>query len=126
MAFYTDIRDDVVAPLITKYGLSATLRSIATSYDPTTGVGTNTDTDTAIKLVKLPIERPKLRNFFREELIERASYQFLVSAKELNSASVVPRSNDKVVLSGQVFAILGVNEVAPGDTVVLYKLLVEG
>lgn len=126
MTFYSELRDDVAGPLIRQYGVAATLRQVAVSYDPTTGIGTPTNTDTAIRLVKLPIERPKLRNFFREDLIERASYLFLVSATEIAAASITPTANDKIVLGSTVYAVLGVNEVAPGDTCVLYKIMVEG
>lgn len=125
--FYEDMRDDTVKNMLTEFGIAATLRASVVTYAPATGVATSVDTDTAIVLLKLPIERPRLRNFFREELIERASYQFLVSASELAAAGVVPTSNDKVILpDGHVYAILGVNEVSPGPTTVLYKFLVEG
>jgi hypothetical protein len=126
MAFYTDMRDNVVAPLIREYGVAATLRQVMVTYDPTTGVGSNSNTDTEIRLVKLPIERPKLRNFFRDDLIERASYLFLVSAKEIAEASITPTANDKIILNGTTHAIVAVNEVAPGETCVLYKIMVEG
>lgn len=127
MAFnYGELRDGTVKELLAEFGLAATLRQEVITYDPTTGVGASVPTDTAIVLVKLPIERPKLRNFFREELIERASYHLLVSASELAAAGVVPTANDKVLLGTHVFSVLGVNEVAPGPTTVMYKLLVEG
>lgn len=127
MAFnYEALRDDTVKNLLAEFGLAATLRQSVVTYAPTTGIATSVDTDTPIVIVKLPIERPKLRNFFREELIDRASYQILVSAAELAVAGVVPSANDKVLIGTHVFAVLGVNEVAPGSTCVLYKLLVEG
>ena len=126
MGFYEDMRDDVAGKLIRQYGLDATLRQETTVYDPTTGEATVTSNDVAIKVVKQPIERPALRNFWRQELIDRASYQFLVSAQETASAAVVPTANDKVVLQGRVYAVIGVNEVAPGEVVVVYKILVEG
>ena len=40
MTFYTDLRDNDAGPLISEFGQTVTLRQIAQSYSPTTGIGT--------------------------------------------------------------------------------------
>lgn len=126
MTFYTDMRDDLVAPLIRQFGRAAVYRTYAASYAPTTGLNTLTATNTNVVLLSLPIERPRLRNLFREDLIEQASWTLLISAKELNDASITPTPNDAVEFGGIVYKVTGINQVAPGGIALLYKVLVEG
>ena len=128
MAFYDDMRDDVAQPLIQEFGVSGTLNQETRAYDPTTGenVASASDTETTIRFLMLPIERPKLRNLFREEMINKASWQFIVSAKELNDAGVQLTNNDKIIYGGSYYQVIDILRVAPGGTPVIYKVLVEG
>jgi len=122
MTFYTDLRDNDAAPLIAEFGMDGVLRQLAPTYDEATGISTNAATDTAIKFLKLKLGN---RTEFQEELVARAAYILLVSAKELATAGVTPEATDKVVFGSQVYAILDINEVGPGGTAVVYKFLVE-
>lgn len=126
MTFYSDLRDDVVAPLVRKYGRTAVYRTYTSVYAPTTGINALTVVNTDVVLLSLPIERPRLRNLFREELIEKASWTLLISAKELNDASITPTANDAVEFYSVVYKVTGVNQVTPGGVALLYKVLVEG
>jgi hypothetical protein len=126
MTFYADMRDDVVAPLVRKFGRAAVYTTYADVYVPATGIATRTPTNTNVVLLSLPIERPRLRNLFREDLIEKASWTLLISAKELNDASIAVSANDAVTFGGTTYKVTGVNQVDPGGVPVLYKVLVEG
>ena len=122
MTLYTDLRDGAVLTLLASYGTTATLRQNAASYDPTTGVSTNTSTDTTIKVVRLSAQG---RTDFRIESVARAKFMFIVGGAELAAAGVTPNVNDKIVYSGKTYAIVEINEIAPDGTAVIYKILVE-
>lgn len=129
MTFYTEMRDDVAGPLIREFGRSATLFKQFRSYDATTGSVTlspGQDTSTTIYLLQLPIERPKLRNIFRDETVQRASWQLVISGEELAAASVTPEVEDQITFDGRTYQITDILRVAPGGTDVIYKVLVEG
>ena len=128
MTFYTDMRDNVAQPLIEEYGVAGTLNQPSLTYNPATGENVDgaADVDTAIKFLMLPIERPKLRNIFRDETVNKASWQFIVSAKELNTASVELVVTDRILYNSTYYQVIDVLRVAPGGVPVVYKILVEG
>lgn len=117
---YATLRDDKVAPLIERFGRDATLRQQANTYDPTTGVATNVPTDTAVKILTLPMSRAK--DVFREELIEQFDQFVILGAKETNAAGVEPGTDDILLIDGNTSRIVGITPVAPSGVAVIYKM----
>lgn len=122
MTIYTDLRDSTIPPLLTTYGTTATFRQLAASYNPATGISTNTPTDTSIKIV---VTKAGGRTKFRDENVARAAYVFIAAADALNTAGITPNVNDKIEYSSKVYSILEIEEVKPGGVAVIYKFLVE-
>lgn len=117
---YASIRDNTAAPLIERFGRDATLRQQSVAYNPATGVGTPTNTDTAVKILTLPMSRAK--DQFREELIEQFDQFVIMSAKETNVAGIEPGTDDLILIGSEVARIVGVTPVAPSGTAVIYKI----
>lgn len=121
MTFYSDMRA-VALNLLTDYGQSAAWRVVTSTYDPTTGEAVLATTDTTVTVVKLPL--PREYNEFTRNLVEMSEHLIVMSATELETAGVVPSSNDKFVLGGIVYEVIALKAIDPGGTVVAYKLLV--
>jgi len=129
MTFYTDLRDDTVAPLIDEFGQSGIYRVYAAeTYDNETGKTTQgTPTDTAVKLLDLPIKtsvRSKAREF-SEEVLASTNAVFLLEAKNLAAADVTPAVDNFVVVGGNEYRILAINPVAPAGVALVYKMAVQ-
>lgn len=117
---YASIRDDTAAPLIERFGQDATLRQQAPTYDPTTGVQTNVNTDTPVKILTLPMSRAK--DQFRDEMVEMFDQFVILSAKETNTAGVEPGTDDLILIGSTVSRIVGITPVAPSGIAVIYKI----
>lgn len=120
MAFYENLRDNVAGPLIIKFGRDATLRQQASTYDPTTGVNSNVDTDTAVKILTLPMSRAK--DVFRSEMVESFDQFVIMSAAETALAGVEPGTDDIVVIGTEITRIIALTPVEPGGIGVIYKM----
>jgi hypothetical protein len=120
VALYESLRDDVAAKMVADFGTTATLiRGSAESYDPTTGTNTVTEATTEIKLVMLPPD------IARDEMVTKYDQRLLVSAKELNTASVVPDENDEILIGTTRMRIVENMPIQPdGVTTILYKMKV--
>lgn len=101
--------------LITDKGRDVTLRAVAEgTYNPGTDtISGASESDSIVKMV--------MRDFTTRELvetmIERGDKEALVAA----SGITAPEVND-VIVDGDEYKILNVQQVAPGDTTILYKL----
>ena len=122
MSFYEGLRDDTAAPLIAQFGQVAAYRIDATkTYDNATGkVTAGTPDSTPIKLLDLPLRDRE----FSEEVVAVARGMFLVSAKELNEAAVVPAVDAEIILAGRAYRIRAINTVGPAGIAVIYKMAV--
>lgn len=119
-AFYDNLRDNVAGILIAKFGRDATLRQESTTYDPTTGTSANVNTDTAVKILTLPMTKAK--DVFREELIEQFDQFVIMSAKETAVAAVEPGTDDILLIGSDVARIVALTPVEPEGTAVIYKI----
>lgn len=123
MTFYTDLRDNVALTLLTQYGQDATHRSVSGSYTPATGVKTRSNTDTAVKMVELPMSRAK--DQFSVDQIAKFDQFVLMSATELAAAAVVPKDGDEIIYGGVTSTIVGLSPVQPDGTAVVFKVGVQ-
>lgn len=122
MSFYEGLRDDTAGPLIAQFGQDAAYRVYAAeTYDNATGKTTpGSPTDTAIKLLDLPVQDRD----FTEEVRAQSKAKFLVAAKELSAAGVTPEVDKEIILSSKPYRILMINTVGPAGTAVIYKMAV--
>lgn len=126
MTFYSDLRDGSVASLLDRFGMSAVHRKIARTYNTATGQVSATNSDTTVRLVKLPT-RPaggELSPDFPEEIISKIEYVAVVGAKELVGKSV--DNGDVVIISSRNYTVIGVKSIEPAGVPVVYKLALAG
>lgn len=118
--FYENLRDDTSAVLIERFGQTATLQQETNVYSPSTGDTVTSVSSLTVTLLTLPAS--KARDSFREELVEKFDQFVLMSAKETAVASVVPTVNDKLIIGGATFAVVGLSPVSPAGIDVIYKI----
>lgn len=102
--------------LLADFGAPATLRSVSTAYDPATSRTTPTTTNTTVTGVLLDFAQGQ--TFGPGGLIQAGDKQFLMAV-----GSVVPALGNKLIASGGVmYTVLGVGELKPAASVVMYTL----
>ena len=124
MTFYTDLRDNVAGPLIAQFGSDATLRQEAISYDPATGAGTATATNTAVKVLQVSLSAMLKgsggKNVFSEEMSAKWDQGIIMQAV----AGGTPAVNDLLILGSVTARIAWIDPVQPGGVPVIYKMAV--
>ena len=107
--------------LLTKYGQSVTLRKYTTgAYDPTTGAGANTITDTTRKAALFDYNRMGYGQTLQgSTLVQQGDKQCLMDA---NGAA--PTLADHIIIGTVEYVIKDIKEVNPAGTPMLYDLLV--
>jgi hypothetical protein len=114
MAFpYAELQQDAEA-LVADAGRDASLQKpgakTGDAWDWTDG----TPTATTVKVVVTSrVERNE-----PDTLVKRVDIKALIST----SAGVVPERQDKLLLGSETVKIMDVQEIAPGDTTLLYKI----
>jgi len=119
-AFYDNLRDNVAGPLITKFGRDATLRQQTNTYVPATGVATNVNVDTAVKIVTLPMSKAK--DVFRDDLVESFDQFVIMSAEQTAAAAIEPGTDDILVIGSEISRIVALTPLEPDGTKVIYKI----
>ena len=106
------VADNVIEAL----GADVTIRYVsAGSYNTTTGVIAETESDTDIKGVVQNISQSEVN-----ELIQASDKRLIVAAKELDTA---PETKDRVVISSVVYQIIEVQTVDHDNTAITYELV---
>tara|TARA_B100000900_G_C20555498_1_gene706643 strand:+ start:586 stop:942 length:357 start_codon:yes stop_codon:yes gene_type:complete len=106
------VADNVIEAL----GADVTIRYISVgSYNTTTGVIAETESDTDIKGVVQNISQSEVN-----ELIQASDKRLIVAAKELDTA---PETKDRVVISSVVHQIIEVQTVDHENTAITYELV---
>jgi len=118
--FYENLRDNTAGSLITKFGRDATLRKQTNAYDPTTGLATNSNSDTAVKILTLPMS--KARDTFSEELVATFDQFVIMSAQQTAAAGVALATNDIVLIGSEVTRVVAFTPVEPAGIAVIYKI----
>lgn len=125
-AFYTDLRDKTVQPLLAKLGFPMVIRSSRVpTIDPDTGMVTNTAThvDTSVD---------GIFRFFSQDEISKAlgtgqdilanDIQALIDASNLNTAGVDPDTAMQLIAKGETYTVVRVTPTQPGGISVLFRL----
>lgn len=115
---YAGLRDDVVAPLITQFGRTATLRHETKTYVPATGIASVVNTDVAVRIVELSTKHDQRL----DSEVERWDSAVLVSALETAVASFVPVVGDIVIVGSSYRRVVFAQAVSPAGIDVVYKL----
>ena len=120
-AFYTDLRENTVVPLMQQFGFDMTLRSQREPViDPDTGaiITAATNVDTTVTGL--------FRFFSQDELtletVQANDIQCLIGGSELAAAGIVPDSSMQLIAQGSTYNIVRVTPTAPGGVAVLYRL----
>ena len=99
-----------------KLGADVTIRYVtAGTYNTTTGVIGETESDTAIKGVVQNITQSEVN-----ELVQASDKRLIVAAKELATA---PETKDRVVISSVVHQIIQVETIDHDNTAITYELV---
>lgn len=108
--------------LLTKYGQTVTLRRITTGdYDPSTGSASQTTTDYTASAAKFDFDfRMSGMTFVPGTLIQSGDKQIFMSA---HSLGITPAPGDQVIIGVDTWPVMGVKELKPADTAVLYEIL---
>lgn len=125
-AFYTDLRDNTVAPLLQKLGFPMIVRSQREPViDPDTGMIT-----TAATPLDTPVQG--IFRFFSQDEIFKAlqagqnilanDIQALVEATTLDAAGVKPDTAMQLIARGETYTVVRVTPTAPGGIDLLYRL----
>ena len=106
------VADNVIDAL----GADVTIRYVtAGSYNTTTGVVTETESDTNIKGVVQNIRQSEVN-----DLVQASDKRLIVAAKELATA---PGTKDRVVISTVVHQIIEVQTIDQDNTAITYELI---
>ena len=99
-----------------KLGADVTIRYVtAGTYNTTTGVIGETESDTAIKGVVQNITQREVN-----DLVQASDKRLIVAAKELTTA---PETKDRVVISSVVHQIIEVQTIEQDNTAITYELV---
>lgn len=120
-AFYNDLRDNTVDPVLKQFGFAMTLES---SREPT--IDPNTGAITVAATVVSTTVTGIFRFFSQDEItrmdILSGDLQCLIGGKEVNDAGVVPDTTMQLVAKGVKYSIVRVTPTQPGGIAVLYRL----
>ena len=108
--------EKVANNVIDALGADVTIRYVtAGSYNTTTGVIAETESDTNIKGVVQSISQNEVN-----ELIQASDKRLIVAAKELVTA---PETKDRVVISSVVHQIIEVQTIDQDNTAITYEMI---
>ncbi len=107
------------ASVIDALGADVTIRYVtAGTYNTTTGLSTETTSDTNIKGVVQDISRSEVN-----DLVEATDKRLIIAADEVATA---PKTKDRVVISSVVYQIIQVNTVDQDNTAITYEMVLRG
>jgi hypothetical protein len=120
-AFYTNLRDNTVKPLMDRFGFDMDLKSSrAPEIDPDTGEITTEAADVLTPVTGL------FRFYSQDEIngvdIQANDIQALISGKETSDASLVPDTSMQLIAQGVTYNVVRVTPTQPGGVSVLYRL----
>ena len=108
--------EKVAGNVIDALGADVTIRYVtAGTYNTTTGVIGETESDTAIKGVVQNIRQSEVN-----DLVQASDKRLIVAAKELATA---PGTKDRVVISTVVHQIIEVQTIDQDNTAITYELI---
>jgi hypothetical protein len=125
-AFYNDLRDNTVQPLLAKLGFSMTLRS---SREPT--IDPNTGAITAAATTVSTSVNGIFRFYSQDEITKALQHgqdilandiQALIEAKTLNTAGIEPDTSMQLIAKGDTYNVVRVTPTTPGGVPVMYRL----
>lgn len=98
-------------------GRTATLRRVTTgTYDPATGTTTDTTTDYSLTGRRVEFNATQVDG----TAVQASDFRFEFSASD--TAGIVPRTADKLILAGTTYPIVRVTPTDGKDGAVLYSL----
>lgn len=101
--------------LLTKFGQSVLLRNVTIgTYDPSTGANAVTSSDISVNAAMFDFGKGQTEMF--GNLVQTGDKRCVMSA------TATPSLEDKVVVGGKEYAIIGIGEVNPAGTKVLSTL----
>jgi hypothetical protein len=125
-AFYTDLRDNTVQPLLAKLGFPMqVLSSREPEIDPDTGAITVEATTVSTSVNGI------FRFYSQDEISKQLQVgqdilandiQALIEAKTLNAAGIDPDTAMQLIAKGETYNIVRVTPTTPGGVPVLYRL----
>lgn len=120
-AFYIDLRDNAVDPLMDEFGFDMTLESSREPViDPNTGAVT-----TAAVPIKTTV-KGIFRFFSQDEIngedVLSGDLQALIGAKDVNALSIIPDTTMQLTAKGDTYSVVRVTPTQPGGVAVLYRL----
>lgn len=117
MSFDYSPLQNVALSQISDKGRDVTYTQVtAGTFDPTTNTVTGaSETDTTIKAVITDFDESQIDG----TIIQRKDKQVLITADV-----VTPKLEDKITDGSVTYQIVNINQIAPGDIVMLYKLQV--
>lgn len=111
-----DSLQKVASAIVNKFGGNVTIRFVsASAYNSTTGVVTETESDTVIKGV---LEDVSLREV--NELIQAGDKRLTIAADDLATA---PETKDRVVIGAVVHQIIRVETTEQDNKAITYELV---
>lgn len=113
---------DTADELIRESGSAAVLtKTTAGTYDPVTQAETGaTTTTTTVRVVKLPAG--KSAEVVVGSLVGRKVWMVYVAAKDI---AVTPAPGDTITIGSTVYSIIGLAELSPDETAIIWTLFVE-
>lgn len=120
-AFYTDLRDNTVLPLIKEFGFPMVLKSSREpTIDPNTGAITAAAAEVSTTVDGL------FRFFSKDEIdgkdILAEDIQVLMEATVLNTAGIDPDSSMQLIAKGVTYNVVRNTPTQPGGIPLLYRL----
>jgi len=125
-AFYTDLRDNTVKPLLVKLGFPMVIRSSREPViDPDTGMITTaaTTVDTTVNGI--------FRFYSQDEITKQLGHgqdilandiQALIEANNLHTAGIDPDTSMQLIAKGETYTVMRVTPTQPGGISLLYRL----
>ena len=108
--------EKVADKVVSKFGGDVTIRYVTGgNYNTTTGVITETESDTDVKGVVVDVNVHEAN-----ELIQAGDKRLTVGAKELPSA---PETKDRVVIGSIVYQIIQVETIEQANSAIIYELI---
>lgn len=125
-AFYTDLRDNTVLPLLVKLGFPMVIRSSRQPViDPDTGAITTaaTTVDTTVNGIFRFFSQDEITKALQVgQTINANDIQALIDASNLNTAGIDPDTSMQLIAKGTTYTVVRVTPTQPGGVSVLYRL----
>lgn len=116
MSFATEMRE-MADEMIREFGRSATLQRTTQTPDPATSSTVVTAANHAVQLVETDFKAAQIP----DTLVQSGDRAFLVSAEGL---AIEPQADDQLLDGTDELSIVYATRIKPGDTAILYGLLV--